>query len=230
MKIVSIFLRVLAVVLAVGTLVAFFFPFVQATLSGASADINGLECALGADLSKEFGPEMASFKGSYFIASLILTALAAVTMIAGLVSKKKGWNGVAIVLGILNSILLISFIANQPSAYVDMGRVFGATLTYTAIFTAAVIGGIASVVVCIAGVLVKDAVECKETGRLPILKRVVKFLREYKSELKKVVWPGPRSVVKNTLVVLGFCGIALLLIWLVDLGLRELFELCFKTN
>ncbi|MBR6549444.1 MAG: preprotein translocase subunit SecE [Clostridia bacterium] len=111
-----------------------------------------------------------------------------------------------------------------------MGRVFGATLTYTAIFTAAVIGGIASVVVCIAGVLVKDAVECKETGRLPILKRVVKFLREYKSELKKVVWPGPRSVVKNTLVVLGFCGIALLLIWLVDLGLRELFELCFKTN
>jgi len=230
MKVVSNVLRVLAVVLAIGTLVAFFFPFVEATLADKTATINGLECALGADLSAEFGAEMASFKGGYFLGSLILTALVAITMIAGLVSKKKGWNGMAIILGILNIILLVSFITSEPASYVDMGRVFGATLVYTDMFIVAVAGGIASVVVCAGGVLAKDAVECKETGRLPLLKRVVKFLREYKSELKKVVWPGPRGVVKNTLVVLGFCGLALLLIWLVDLGLRELFELCFKTN
>ncbi|MBQ6818333.1 MAG: preprotein translocase subunit SecE [Clostridia bacterium] len=82
---------------------------------------------------------------------------------------------------------------------------------------------------CIVAILVKDAVACKESGELTIPKKLVKFLREYKSELKKVVWPGPRSVIKNTLVVLAVCAAALLLIWLVDLGLGELFDLCFKS-
>ena len=229
MKFLGNFLRVLAAVLAVATVAAFFFPFVEATLSGAKATLNGLECAFGADLTKDFGENMTTYKGGYFVGSLILAVLTAAAMVAGLFSKKKGWSGLAIITGIINCIMLISFIANQPSAYVDMGHVVGATLAYTQVFTLAVAAGIASVVVCIAGVLAKDAADCKETGNLTIPKRVLKFLREYKSELKKVVWPGPRSVVKNTLVVLGFCGAALLLVWLADMGLGKLFELCFKN-
>ena len=31
--------------------------------------------------------------------------------------------------------------------------------------------------------------------------KVCKFFRELKSELKKVVWPTPKQVVKNTLIV-----------------------------
>ncbi len=227
MKFVSNFLRVLAVVLAVATLAAFFFPFVEVVVGDKTATINGLQCAFGADLTKALGENMTTYKGGYYVGSLILTVLTAAAMVAGLFSKKKGWDGTAIITGIINCIMLISFIAKQPSAYVDMGHVMGATLAYTTVFTLAVAGGIASVVMCIVGVLAKDAVECKETGNLTIPKRVLKFLREYKSELKKVVWPGPRGVVKNTVVVLGFCGIALLLIWLVDMGLGKLFELCF---
>jgi preprotein translocase subunit SecE len=108
-----------------------------------------------------------------------------------------------------------------------MGHVTGATVTYALGLTLAVVAAIASTVMCVAGVLVTDAAECKENGKLTIIQKVLKFLREYKSELKKVVWPGPRSVVKNTLVVLGVCGVALLIIWLVDMGLFKLFELCF---
>lgn len=227
MKFVSNFLRVLAVVLAVATFVAFCLPMVEVTLAGAKASLNGLQCAFGGDLSEELGSGMTTFKGGYFFGALVLTVLTAVTMIAGLFSKKKGWNGTALVTGILAAILMVVFIANRPEAYVDLGRVTGATLSYTLFMILGVIASVATVVVSTAGVLAKDAVECRETGKLTIPKRIVKFLREYKSELKKVVWPGPRSVVKNTLVVLGFCGVALLLIWLVDLGLGKLFELCF---
>ncbi len=227
MKIFSNFVRVLAALLAVATLAAFFFPFVTVTLGDATTTVNGLQCAFGADLSKALGENMNTFKGGYYVGSLILTVLTAAAMVAGLFSKKKGWDGTAIIMGIINVILLVSFMTKQPSAYVDMGRVVGATLAYTTFFTIAVAAGIAAVVVCIAGVLLKDAVACKATGNLTIPKRVLKFLREYKSELKKVVWPGPRSVVKNTVVVLGFCGVALLLIWLVDMGLGKLFQLCF---
>ena len=61
MKFVSNFLRVLAVVLAVGTLVAFFFPFVDVTVSEANATLNGLQCAMGGDLSEQLGAGMTTF-------------------------------------------------------------------------------------------------------------------------------------------------------------------------
>lgn len=236
MKFAGMILRVLAVVLAVGTLVAFFFPFVEVAVSpDKTATLNGLECVFGGDLSDLYGIDgMITFKGGYFFGAFVLVALTAVSMVLGLVSKKKGWNGAALVTGVLASILLVVFYTNHPIDYVDMGRLvfsrFSYTLSYTPIMLAAMIGSIASVVVCTAGVLVHDAVVCKETGELTIPQKVFKFLREYKSELKKVVWPAPRSVFKNTLVVLGFCAVALVLIWLMDWGLGELFDLCFRKN
>ena len=227
MKIVCNFVRVLAVVLAAATLAAFFFPMVNVAVGDAQAHLNGLQCAIGADLSEELGTGMATFKGGYYFGALVLTVLTFAAMLAGLLSKKTGWNGTALVLGILNCILLISFIAKRPEAYVDMGRIAGAVLSYNLVLTLMVIGGIASVLVCLAGILIKDALRAKETGELTIPKRILKFLREYKSELKKVVWPNGRSVLKNTLVVLAVCGFALLLIWLIDSGLGELFRLIF---
>ncbi len=43
-----------------------------------------------------------------------------------------------------------------------------------------------------------------------------KWFREMKSELKKVVWPNRKTVVKNTLTVLG-CTLAIgVFIWIFD--------------
>ena len=39
----------------------------------------------------------------------------------------------------------------------------------------------------------------KKPGKM---KRFVSYLKEMKSELKKVIWPGPKQVVNNTLVVI----------------------------
>ena len=46
--------------------------------------------------------------------------------------------------------------------------------------------------------------------------RVAKYFRELRSELKKVVWPTPQQVAKNTLVVLCCVLVVGAFIWLFD--------------
>ena len=49
---------------------------------------------------------------------------------------------------------------------------------------------------------------------------VCRYFRELKSELKKVVWPTPKQVVKNTLIV-GACVLFIgVFIWLFDFVAR----------
>ena len=50
--------------------------------------------------------------------------------------------------------------------------------------------------------------------------KVRKYFRELRSELKKVVWPTPKQVVKNTLIV-GACVLFIgVFIWLFDFVAR----------
>jgi preprotein translocase subunit SecE len=60
-------------------------------------------------------------------------------------------------------------------------------------------------------------------------KRRGNFFKEAIAELKKVHWPTKAEVVKFTLVVLVFCLIMAIVIWVVDsvfnLGLRQLLGL-----
>ena len=43
-----------------------------------------------------------------------------------------------------------------------------------------------------------------------------KYLRELKSELKKVVWPTPKQVAKNTLIVIVSVLLIGVFVWLFD--------------
>ena len=45
---------------------------------------------------------------------------------------------------------------------------------------------------------------------------VRRYFRELRSELKKVVWPTPKQVAKNTLVVLACVIVVGVFIWLFD--------------
>ena len=47
--------------------------------------------------------------------------------------------------------------------------------------------------------------------------KVAKYFRELKSELKKVVWPTPKQLLKNTLVVIACVLIVGVFIWTFDL-------------
>ena len=46
---------------------------------------------------------------------------------------------------------------------------------------------------------------------------VCRYFRELRSELKKVVWPTPKQVAKNTLVVIACVLVVGVFIWLFDL-------------
>ena len=45
---------------------------------------------------------------------------------------------------------------------------------------------------------------------------ICRYFRELKSELKKVVWPTPKQVLKNTLIVLACVLVVGVIVWLFD--------------
>lgn len=58
-----------------------------------------------------------------------------------------------------------------------------------------------------------NAVKKEDVKKLSFGKRVAKWWREMKSELKKVVWPSPKQVVNNTVVALVVMIVAAIVIW-----------------
>ena len=59
---------------------------------------------------------------------------------------------------------------------------------------------------------------------------ICRYFRELRSELKKVVWPTPKQVLKNTLIVLACVLVVGVFIWLFDfvarIGIDGLINLC----
>lgn len=57
--------------------------------------------------------------------------------------------------------------------------------------------------------------------------RFLKFFREIKSELKKVVWPTRTQLINNTITVLVVCLVLGAFIWVLDYGLNLLRALIY---
>lgn len=53
----------------------------------------------------------------------------------------------------------------------------------------------------------------KEEKKLGFFKRIGKWFREMKSELKKVVWPTPKTLVNNTCVALVVMAGSAVVLW-----------------
>ena len=47
--------------------------------------------------------------------------------------------------------------------------------------------------------------------------KIAKYFRELKSEMKKVVWPTPKQLLKNTLIVIACVLVVGVFIWTFDL-------------
>lgn len=50
--------------------------------------------------------------------------------------------------------------------------------------------------------------------------KIALWFREMRSELKKVTWPTPAQVYKNTIIVLVVCAVFAVITGLMDLGLK----------
>lgn len=60
------------------------------------------------------------------------------------------------------------------------------------------------------------------------IKSIGKFVREYKSEIKKISWPSAKDTTKNTAITLAAIIIVGAFIWVLDFGLSSLRDLAFE--
>ena len=66
-----------------------------------------------------------------------------------------------------------------------------------------------------------DANVTKKTGG----KKIAKYFKECKAELKKVTWPNKEQLIHNTGVILVFIAIITVILSLLDTGFAKLFQL-----
>ena len=70
-----------------------------------------------------------------------------------------------------------------------------------------------------------NAVKKEDVKKLSFPKKVGKWWREMKSELKKVIWPTPKQTLNNTVVALVVMAVSAIVIW----GFDEIAQLIVKA-
>ena len=70
-----------------------------------------------------------------------------------------------------------------------------------------------------------NAVKKEDVKKLSFFKRVAKWWREMKSELKKVIWPTPKQTLNNTVAALVVMAISAVVIW----GFDEIAQMIVKA-
>ncbi len=225
MKIINKICQILAIVFGLGSLVLFFTNFATITTGGTPVDVIGAVLGFGGEVEANGATyDMAKSADIWFC--FWLTAIAFALSIATLKSNKCRYFAPAFGLGSAIYMLVIAlsdavkFVDTRPLPTVS-------AIEYAPFVLIAAIALFVFSAFGIAHLLIADYIEVKESKgeRLTIPKRIVRFLRDYKSEVKKIVWPGPRDVVKNTVIVLIMCLIVGSFIWLIDLGLGQLLKL-----
>lgn len=224
MKVLNRICQILAVVLSLGALAFFFTTFATIVSSAGSADFVGAELAFG--ITKKIGDksyDMARSAGVLFC--FFLTLISA--LLAGFSFKKKGLRYAAPVVGLIDGIYMLVMALSEAKRFVDPRPLKEIkSITYSKLVLPCAIALIVFAVLAAAYLFIDDYLEAKASkgAKKTIFKRLIAFFKDYKSEIKKIVWPGPRDVTKNTLVVLIMCLIVGAFIWLLDFGLGKLLE------
>lgn len=221
MKTTNLVLRILTLVLSIGALALFFFNFANIVSDGVNVVASGATLGFGSNV--KFGDTTVNLaKSSDILFCMLLTLLGA--LCSGLSFKFKKSRLFQVGFTLAAGIYMLVIALSNPYAFVDKRPLENVTaITYSPFVLATAILLLVAAACGVAYTLVADYIETK--GQLTLPKRILRFFREYKSEIKKIVWPGPRSVVKNTLVVLIICLIVGAFIWLLDFGLGSLLDL-----
>lgn len=225
MKTVNKICQILSVIFAAVSLVLFFTDFVTFTT------IKGSETAVGATLG--FGSNLTIAGQDFDMAvsakiqfSFWLTVIGLLLSVFSYKSKKVRYFAPAVGLGA--GIYMLVLALGDAASFVDtrpLNLIVAPEYTGSVLLTA--IALLLFAVTAAAYLLVDDYIEVIESKgtKRTILKRVIGFFKDYKSETKKIVWPGIKDVAKNTAIVLVICLIIGAFIWLLDLGLGNLIEL-----
>ncbi len=218
--------QILAIVTGVAVLALFFFTGFAAIVSSETTTLSGAQLAFGGAV--ELGDnsfKMAKSADIWFC--LILTILG--VLFSALTFKFKGMRFASPAVSVVAAIYMLVIVLSAPAKFVDTRPIPDyATITDINYLLPAIIITVLLFVTTIAGVahlLIADKLEVAGTKKPTLLRRVITFFRDYKSEVKKIAWPNFKFVVKNTFVVLVICAIIGAFIWLLDWGLGELLGL-----
>ncbi len=228
MKIVNRICQILAIVLGLGSLVLFFTHFATIVCDGESVKLIGAQLGFGSKI--EVGDKTVDMaRSADILFCFFLTAIGFVLSIFGFKSKKVRYFTPAF--GLASAIYMLVIALSNPYHFVDarpLTTLYDVTsIEYAPFVLIATIALFLFTAFAVAYLLIDDYIEVLESkgSKKTIFKRVVLFLRDYKSEAKKIVWPSFKDVFKNTLIVIIICAIVGVIIWGVDFGLGKLLEL-----
>ena len=72
----------------------------------------------------------------------------------------------------------------------------------------------------------KKSADKKAAEKKPsVFKKIAKYFRECRSEIKKIVWPTPKATFKNVGIVLSVLLVVGLFVWALDTGFITLLKL-----
>ncbi len=227
MKVINKICQIMAILFGFAALVLFFTNFATIVSASGTYDIAGSILAFGGKLTAA-GVKMA--KSSDLLFCFLVTLLAVAC--GGFTFKSKGARYFAPAFALTAAIYMLVVTLSAPSLFIDTRplEVAAATdVTYCISVTLATV----ALFVCFgfgtAHLLIDDYIIASASkDKLTILKKIARFLRDYKSETKKIVWPGFKDVVKNTIIVLIMCAFIGIFIWLVDFGLGSLLQALLK--
>ena len=214
--------QILSIAFGAVALFLFFTPFATVTANAGNYTFVGAQLAFGANV-EALGEHLAKSANLWFC--FFLTAFA--VLFGALTFKFKGMRYAAPVVAIIDAVYMLVIALSDPWSYVDTRPIANvATIEYSLSVLLVAVAMFACFVFGLAHLLIDDYIFVRENkGKLSIPQRIVHFVRDYKSEVKKIVWPGFKEVVKNTLIVLVISAIIGIFIWLLDFGLGQLVSL-----
>lgn len=229
MKTVNRICQILSVIFAVVSLVLFVTDFATITTT-EPVKATALELAFGGKLTIA-GTEYDMAKSADILFCFGLTVVGLVLSVFSFKSKSLRYFTPAVGLG--TGIYTLVIALSDPLKFVD-ARPIAPTIAYSVDYEiSAYLIAVALLIFAIvsaAHLFIDDYIEVMQSkgAKRTIMQRVIGFLKDYKSEVKKIVWPGIKDVAKNTAIVLVMCLIVGAFIWLLDLGLGKLIELILK--
>ncbi|MEE1075536.1 MAG: preprotein translocase subunit SecE [Acutalibacteraceae bacterium] len=225
MKAVNRICQILAVLFSLCALVLFFTKFATITSDAGSEALAGTVLGFGSKI--EFaGVEYDLAKSADILFCFLLSAVGFVMSVFSFKSKSLRYT--APVVGLISGIYMLVAAVSDPWKFIDKRPIANVTdIAYESAVLYAAIALLLFAVAAAAYLFIDDYIEVKASkgAKRTIMQRVIGFLRDYKSEAKKIVWPGIKMVLKNTLIVIIMCLLVGALIWLLDFGLAKLLEL-----
>ena len=225
--------QILTILAAVAAIAFFFFDFASVTADGVKHVLTGGEmCFKG---SEEVAGETLKLAVSAdvwfcFFLAVIGAVFSVLTLLKRFKSNKIRFASPFFTLA--SGIYMLVIALSKPVYFVDLRPLVNidySTLTYEFGVWGITVSLLLAAVFGVTYLLIYDKIIVIESkAKYTIPQKVVRFLKDYKSEGKKIVWPTLKTVFRNTLIVFAICAIFGVFIWAVDFGLAELLKVLFN--